>query len=904
MKIAWLFCSAAVIGCAVPSVGMAQESANYVDSGDIIVTATRRSLVMTEVPLAISAVSADSLRNAGASDIRQLNQLSSSLFVSSSSSEAVGGVARIRGIGTVGDNPGLESSVATFVDGVYRSRSGVALTELGAIDRIEVARGPQGTLFGRNASAGLIHVITKAPSFEEAGTAELSYGNYNFWRAQIGLTGPVNEKIAYRIDGVFTKRDGFMRESNDYTGSSGRRFNNRDRWMVRGQLLFEPSDQTKLRIIGDYSKRDEDCCAASYIPTRNVIRNGDGSISFGPNSMAGVMELFGAKLNQDYTQRRVSVTPGRGFQSDVEDWGVSAELNHEWDDVKFTSISSYRTWKSDRGQDADFNNLDLFYRTDYDQSFKTFSQELRLNGKAFEGTLDWLVGAYYANETLSLRDNLRFGTQYGAVQACRVVAGTPFAAYLSPTQPGCLPALVSGGAQLQLNGAGALGSGGAITDAGTRLINGLNLLYGVNDDGATLDRYKQKDQTWALFTHNVIEITPKLSVTLGARYTVDHKKLDASMATDSTACAIQSATLAPLLTNGVSTVASLANSLIALTCANSVLGGRIGSFGVDGSYHDKRSDKEWTGTAVISYKATDRLLTYLSWSRGFKAGGYNLDRAGLSITNAQASQLRFAAEKVDAWELGAKYRGRGFRLGATAFYQMFDNFQLNTFNGVSFVVENIQGCSALVGGDTADSDIVSTNGACAGKNKSGVVSKGIELEAAIFPLSDVMVEAGYTYAHTGYRHNIAGANGRGLTTALFQLPGSALSNAPRHVVTGSMTWTPPLGFGELRGLFHFDGRYQSDINVGSDLLPEKAQKAFTTINARVGISGKDNGWSLEFWAQNLFNTDYRQTVSGAPIQGSGSLATVLAGGTSPGNALFIAFPGEPRTYGVTVRTKF
>jgi outer membrane receptor protein involved in Fe transport len=376
------------------------------------------------------------------------------------------------------------------------------------------------------------------------------------------------------------------------------------------------------------------------------------------------------------------------------------------------------------------------------------------------------------------------------------------------------------------------------------------------------------------------------------------------MATDSTACAVQSGALQGLLSDPNPLVKSLATSLIGLTCANSVLGGRVGGFGVDGDYHDQRTDKEWTGTAVISYKATDRLLTYLSWSRGFKAGGYNLDRAGLTITNAQASQLRFAAEKVDAWELGAKYRGRGFRLGATAFYQMFDNFQLNTFNGVSFVVENIQGCSALDGGDAADSDLSATNGTCAGKNKSGVVSKGVELEAAIYPLTDVTVEAGYTYAHTGYRHNITGAGGRGLTTSLFQLPGASLSNAPRHVVTGSMTWTPPIGLGELRGLIHVDGRYQSAINVGSDLLPEKAQKAFSTVNARLGISGKDNAWNLEFWAQNLFDVNYKQTVAGAPIQGSGSLATVAAGGTSPGNALFIAFPGEPRTYGVTVRTKF
>src|SRR5439155_10437054 len=115
----------------------------------------------------------------GASDIRQLTQVSPSLLVSSTSSEAGGGVARIRGIGTVGDNPGLESSVAVFIDGVYRSRTGVGLTELGPLERIEVLRGPQGTLFGRNASAGLSSIITAKPLFTTQVDGERTIGNYN-----------------------------------------------------------------------------------------------------------------------------------------------------------------------------------------------------------------------------------------------------------------------------------------------------------------------------------------------------------------------------------------------------------------------------------------------------------------------------------------------------------------------------------------------------------------------------------------------------------------------------------------------------------------------------------------------------------------------------------------------------
>ena len=205
-----LLASAAFAALSTPAFAQDMQPQDAgLEEAEIIVTATRREQQLADVPLAVSAVTAETLARSGASDIRQLNQLSPSLLVSSTSSEAAGGGARIRGIGTVGDNPGLESSVATFVDGVYRSRAGVGLTELGAIDRIEVLRGPQGTLFGRNASAGLIHVITARPSSDLGSTVEATYGNYDAMRLVGGITGPVSDTISARLDGVYSKRDGF-----------------------------------------------------------------------------------------------------------------------------------------------------------------------------------------------------------------------------------------------------------------------------------------------------------------------------------------------------------------------------------------------------------------------------------------------------------------------------------------------------------------------------------------------------------------------------------------------------------------------------------------------------------------------------------------------------------------------
>src|SRR5690242_15835926 len=259
-----------------------------VDTGDIVITATRRNQALSDVPMAVSAVTAQQLQNSGATDIRQLTQLSPSLLVSSTSSEAGAGVARIRGIGTVGDNPGLESSVGVFIDGVYRSRAGVALTELGALDRIEVLRGPQGTLFGRNTSAGLISIITAKPRFTPEVDGQVDFGNFAEKRLEASATGPVSDTIALRLDGVWLKRDGFLKDD-----ISGRRVNDRDRWMLRGQALFQPSDNFSFRLIGDYSKRNEECCAATYLPAHDVVATGGGNTALAPSTIAAIERGMG-----------------------------------------------------------------------------------------------------------------------------------------------------------------------------------------------------------------------------------------------------------------------------------------------------------------------------------------------------------------------------------------------------------------------------------------------------------------------------------------------------------------------------------------------------------------------------------------------------------------------------------
>ncbi|MGI9360344.1 MAG: TonB-dependent receptor [Parasphingorhabdus sp.] len=863
----------------------------------IVVTAQGREQVLSDVPIAVSAVSSEQLQQSGTSDIRELNQLAPSLLVSSTGNEA-NGSARIRGIGTVGDNPGLESSVAVFIDGVYRSRSGNALSELGPIDRIEILRGPQGTLGGRNSSAGMINISTAPPEFTFSGHASASYGNYDQIRLEGGINAPLSENIAARIDGVFLKRDGFY---NDVVNDTD--VNNKDRYLVRGQLLFEPSETLTVRVIGDYSKKEEACCAAVFVQPDSAQLSrvspgldeftrplpGAPSLTDPANPIIPVLLGLGQNanaLNQGTFNRDIYVTPGRTYAGETEDWGGSVEVNAELGEINLTSITAYREYSNFQASDTDYTQVDILYREPTSDAgareFKTFTQELRLQGSLFDDRLDWLVGGFYANEKLEVRDNLRFGTQYGAFAPCRIVnAVNP--ALASPTSTGCLSA--GGRAALQAANGGA----GAFGPATPLIFAGLDNLAQINDRGSNVDVYNQKSENFAFFTHNIFHVTDKLDLTLGLRYTNETKDFKAAFTNDNTMCPTQRALFSPLLGGPLD---ALAAGIIGLSCQGN------STSELDGvTISDKRSESEFTGTAILSYKPTDDLMLYGSYSRGYKAGGFNLDRSALTTSTllnpalaGDTANLQFDQETVDAFEIGAKYSSREFSLSVAAFRQQFDSFQLNTFNGSVYLVQNINACSDDLGG--ADLDTDGTTGACDPDNvKYGVVAQGVELEASINPIRDLNITMGLTYTDTSYENDLVGRDtGTPLDPALRLLPGDNLSNAPEITATASLSYTPPIGNSGLSGLFYVNARTTGDYNTGSDLLYGKEQNGYTLVNARIGIRGPENRWAIEGWAQNLFDVDYTQVAFNTPFVAS--------------QQTYSAFLAEPRTYGITVRGQF
>ena len=394
----------------------AQEAQAEEDIGDepIIVTATLRAMDVQDIPLAVTAVAPETLQREGVSDIKTLSSISPSFNIQSSQTETQGTSIKIRGVGTTGNNTGLESSVGVFIDGVYQSRPGVALGDLVDLERLEILRGPQGTLFGRNTSAGALNVSTKRANLSEfEGFANASYGNYNFINVQGGVSVPIAQDVAaFRLSGTYRKRDGFLKSS------TGAESNNRDRYLIRGQLYVEPNADISIRIVGDYSKVDENCCDAVIVRETELAPFS----AFHGLANDGVVE-FGQSALQNLA------TNSQRFFNGAEQWGVSGELKWEFGGTKLTYIGSYRDFKSSSTAESDFTSLRIFTTgvggsiqapgvlPNGDQ-IKTFTQELRLQGTAFNDSLDWLIGGFYSNEDIAAQQTMSFGADFSSRKQC------------------------------------------------------------------------------------------------------------------------------------------------------------------------------------------------------------------------------------------------------------------------------------------------------------------------------------------------------------------------------------------------------------------------------------------------------------------------------------------------------
>ena len=873
--------SAAVVGaCAFGFAGVASAQSSGQDGpttiDDIIVTAQKREQNLQDVPIVVTSLPAQALENAGVRDIKDLQILTPGMTVTSTQSEA-STTARIRGVGTVGDNPGLESSVGVVIDGVYRSRNSIGFGDLGEMSRIEILKGPQGTLFGKNTSAGVINILTEAPSFTPGFSGEATVGNYGAMGVSGSVTGPLTDQLAFRLYAGRRVRDGFYTVDTGDGPRTNTDDQNQDFFTTRGQLLWLPNDNTSIRVIGDYTTRDEYCCTGVQIRTGPTYPFVDG-LSNGTGQRPPATG-FGAL---PFSRQAFA---NRGTGQKIQDMGFSVEANIDlpslFGGATLTSITSWRDWNGDIGMDVDYTGADIAYRErdgQYGYSVDNLTQEIRLAGS--NDTFDWQVGAFATRERINRGDSWFYGADYtpflsflltanlnAATQAVPPILGGPVV--ISPAAIGCLSA------------PGATAAGVRSCLQGTSAPTGPGFTVGQG----FADHYEQESTSFAIFTNNTWHVTDQFDLTLGLRYTMDDKSLDATqrnMNGNGTTCAAIAGNAAAIA--GALTFNPLAPANPATIIGNACLPWSNFAYN-NRNISESFDDGELSGTVKAAYRLNDSVMAYVSYARGYKSFGYNLDRVQTGIT--PVASLLFPSEVVDSYEAGVKMTlvNRTLLLNATYFDQTFNDFQLNTFLGTAFVVESIP----------------------------ELTSRGVDADMLWFtPIEGLSLSGGVTYTDTQYGNfTAADLTNPGNFPQLSLLPGSRASFAPEWSLSGSVNYDRSIGNGNRIG-FSLAAKYMSEFNTGSDLLPWKMQDAFTTVNGRISIGSEDERWTLDIWAQNLTDEEYLQVAYNAPLQGSAFQTALQTGGTHPGTfyngnldtQTYDAYLGQPRTYGATLRFKY
>ncbi len=366
-----------------------QASASVLDA-EIIVTATRRAERLQDVPLSIQAVSGEELEARQISSFTDLQRVSPGLIFNQASSPRSSGTI-IRGIGTNTFSDAVEGAVGINIDGVVIGRQGAGFTDFADIERIEVLRGPQGITFGKNASAGVISIITKRPTEDLSGNAFVSYGSDNEIKANASVSGPiVGDKVLARLSGFISRRDGIIENVND-----GRDINDIDDWGVRGKIELRPTETLNLLVTGDWAERQPDCCtwttrAWGTGPTLRAAEQAVGIVP-GPNNR---QTTLGARLFTNQKSR-----------------GIAGEANLELGDFTATSITAYRRWDAIDNNDADRTPLPILDLNQGDVDQRQFSQELRLASPSGR-RLEYVLGLFYFDQQI-VNNSIQQGT-FGA----------------------------------------------------------------------------------------------------------------------------------------------------------------------------------------------------------------------------------------------------------------------------------------------------------------------------------------------------------------------------------------------------------------------------------------------------------------------------------------------------------
>ena len=613
---------------------------------EVIVTATKTEKTLQEVPVAVSVVTSETIDKANVMDIFDLKSVVPSLDARQYQS-TINSTFFIRGFGNGSNNPGIEPSVAVFVDGVYRSKTQSQISDLPMVERIEILRGPQSTLFGKNASAGVINIVTKKPSFEKSGMVSLGFGKHDSRVGKIYTTGPINQNMAYSFSANFNKRDGHS--SNPVTGKA---VNNRDRVGIRTELLFTPSDDLSIRVTADHDEYDEICCAV-------------GSTNYGTANV--VTALFGGQIipNNPYTEKAFF-----DFDpiSDGDNSGLSIYIEKDLENMRIESITSRRTSYNYEEQDVDFESVDQIDANRLIKDLEAVTQEIRVFSENNE-KVNWLLGAYYYQEDMEYTNSIYFGSLWRG--------------YIDALAPGALAGVA---AAFGIPNSMLFAAGQGVKEFSTQ-------------DNSTTSIYAQLD----------ISLSDKLNALIGASYIEDEKSVSINQVNTDIFSNLDFVGAGTMALIGAGIPPAQAAVLATDPNYNPLLGLQGIQFlpqfvnYPNAAQDGKSKDDNIDYTFKLSYLLNESTTIYGGVSTGYKATAWNISRdslpdavetaalaaAGTPVGPNTGLGRRYAdPEESEVFEIGAKILLPSGYLNIAIFDQKIEGFQSNTFVGTGFILAN------------------------------------------------------------------------------------------------------------------------------------------------------------------------------------------------------------------------
>ncbi|HLT08968.1 MAG TPA: TonB-dependent receptor [Cyclobacteriaceae bacterium] len=745
---------------------------------EIVVTSRRRSETAQAVPIPISVVGGEAVSDRGAFNVNLVKELVPSVQLYSSNPRNT--TLNIRGLGsTFGlTNDGIDPGVGFYVDGVYYARPAAAALDFIDIEQIEVLRGPQGTLFGKNTTAGAFNITTKKPTFTPQGNFELSYGNYGYIQAKASVSGPLSKVIAGRLSFSGTQRDGLLENV-----STGVKVNDINNLGARGQLLFVPSEKTAITLSADATRQRPIGYAqviAGVAPTLRPDYRQFEQIIADLNYTLPSRNPFDRIIDHD--------TPWR---SGNDLGGISLNIDIEIGRGTMTSTSAWRYWKWDPSNDRDFTALPVLTKSQGTSRHHNWSQEVRYSG-AFSSRLSGVIGLYAIGQELN-------------------------------TDP--VHVEESGAAQWRFSQ------------------NSTNPLWqtpGLLDGYGIRTRSKLNTFSGALFGQLDWAITDRLHLLPGVRLNYDEKKVDFDRQTY----------------GGLQTEDP---ELLALKRA-------IYS---DQAFVADVDDFNLSGQLTLTYKATERVNSFATYSTSYKPVGVNLGGLPTADGLPMLDLAVIKPEAVQHAEVGIKTNPTPSSMVNVTLYNtdirdyqtQVQAAQLGVNRGYLANAERVRVRGVEVEANTKVSSFVSLYGSL-----SYTDGKFVSFANAPVPLEETGGESAYK-----------------------DISGSALP--------GISKWATSLGgeIGTSGTLFGFsgkfflaaDGYFRSSFSSSSSPSKYLIIDDYLLVNSRAGFKASD-GVSVHLWSRNLLNKDYFEQL--------------LPAGGNAGH--YAAVLGDPRTWGLTLRYSF